>query len=156
MVLTLKEPSPHSFPLIFKRLLEVEANYFLCSEWRKQDPAKSRNFIHSRRRHFHNTKRSLASYVTSPEQAHGGADVLVDESKEAQIHDLGEALKEIEINGNYFGQFSLTVVVYDESLTKVEAACADFYKAFSVHDAQLRSEERRVGKECRSRWSPYH
>ena len=23
------------------------------------------------------------------------------------------------------------------------------------HD-QLRSEERRVGKECRSRWSPYH
>ena len=23
-------------------------------------------------------------------------------------------------------------------------------------DFQLRSEERRVGKECRSRWSPYH
>ena len=22
--------------------------------------------------------------------------------------------------------------------------------------AQARSEERRVGKECRSRWSPYH
>ena len=25
-----------------------------------------------------------------------------------------------------------------------------------VCDIQLRSEERRVGKECRSRWSPYH
>ena len=23
-------------------------------------------------------------------------------------------------------------------------------------EKQLRSEERRVGKECRSRWSPYH
>ena len=23
-------------------------------------------------------------------------------------------------------------------------------------ERQLRSEERRVGKECRSRWSPYH
>src|SRR3989441_9907127 len=23
-------------------------------------------------------------------------------------------------------------------------------------DAEIRSEERRVGKECRSRWSPYH
>ena len=23
-------------------------------------------------------------------------------------------------------------------------------------EAQIRSEERRVGKECRSRWSPYH
>ena len=29
---------------------------------------------------------------------------------------------------------------------------------FSYHDGHLfmRSEERRVGKECRSRWSPYH
>ena len=23
-------------------------------------------------------------------------------------------------------------------------------------DGEIRSEERRVGKECRSRWSPYH
>src|SRR6266436_10173556 len=25
-----------------------------------------------------------------------------------------------------------------------------------LHQCRLRSEERRVGKECRSRWSPYH
>ena len=25
-----------------------------------------------------------------------------------------------------------------------------------VYDVGCRSEERRVGKECRSRWSPYH
>ena len=29
------------------------------------------------------------------------------------------------------------------------------YKAGPGHPV-LRSEERRVGKECRSRWSPYH
>jgi len=140
-VLTLKEPSARSFPLIFKRLLEVEANYFICSEWQKQDQAKSRSFIHSRRRHFHNTKRSLASHLTSSDQPQRGDDVLVDESKEAQIHDLGEALKEIEIKGNYFGNYSLTVVVYDQELAKVESACADFYKAFSIHDAQLYEEQ---------------
>ncbi len=140
-VLTLKEPSGESFPLIFKRLLEVEANYFICSEWQKQDPAKSRSFIHSRRRHFHNTKRSLASYVTTSDQPQRGDDVLVDESKEAQIRDLGEALKEIEIKGNYFGTYSLTIVVYDEELSKVESACSDFYKAFNVHDAQLYEEK---------------
>ena len=28
--------------------------------------------------------------------------------------------------------------------------------AFVVIDYLTRSEERRVGKECRSRWSPYH
>ena len=26
----------------------------------------------------------------------------------------------------------------------------------TITQMQLRSEERRVGKECRSRWSPYH
>src|SRR2546430_7265216 len=28
--------------------------------------------------------------------------------------------------------------------------------AFKYYESQKRSEERRVGKECRSRWSPYH
>ena len=31
----------------------------------------------------------------------------------------------------------------------------DFLSAYSAVNL-LRSEERRVGKECRSRWSPYH
>ena len=31
----------------------------------------------------------------------------------------------------------------------------DIFKKVSGQ-GQLRSEERRVGKECRSRWSPYH
>ena len=29
-------------------------------------------------------------------------------------------------------------------------------KDLFVHQTEVRSEERRVGKECRSRWSPYH
>jgi type IV secretion/conjugal transfer VirB4 family ATPase len=140
-VLTLKEPSAQSFPLVFKRLLEVEANYFISTEWKKQDPAKSRRFIHSRRRHFHNTKRSLASYVTASDQPERVDDILVDESKEAQIHDLGEALKELEIKGNYLGHFSLTVVVFDKDFRLVDAACAEFYKAFTVQDAQLYEEK---------------
>jgi type IV secretion/conjugal transfer VirB4 family ATPase len=140
-VLTLKEPSAQTFPLIFKRLLEVEANYFLCSEWQKQDPAKSRRLIHSRRRHFHNTKRSLASYATTSDAPQRADEVLVDESKEAQVRDLGQALTELEIRGNYFGSYSMTVVVYDRDLAKVEAACADFYKVFTMHDAQLYEEK---------------
>jgi len=35
---------------------------------------------------------------------------------------------------------------------------ADFHPSQlkSLEDFEVRSEERRVGKECRSRWSPYH
>ena len=29
-------------------------------------------------------------------------------------------------------------------------------RIFDINTHALRSEERRVGKECRSRWSPYH
>jgi hypothetical protein len=139
-VLTLKEPSAQTFPLIFKRLLEVEANYFVATEWKKQPPDKSRSLIHSRRRHFHNTKRSLMSHLTLSDHPERTDDVLIDDSKEAQVRDLGLALQELEINGNYFGEFSLTVVIYDLDLAKVERACADFYKVFSVHDAELYEE----------------
>src|SRR5712664_4482807 len=67
-------------------------------------------------------------------------DALLDDSKESQVRELGEGVKEIELHGNYFGQFSLTVVIYDLDLAKVDRACADFYKVFSVHDAQLYEE----------------
>jgi type IV secretion/conjugal transfer VirB4 family ATPase len=68
-------------------------------------------------------------------------DVLLDDSKESQVRELGEAAKELELNGNYFGEFSLTIVIYDLELAKVDRACADFYKVFSVHDAQLYEEK---------------
>src|SRR5712672_4354253 len=68
-------------------------------------------------------------------------DVLLDDSKESHVRELGDAIKEIELHGNYFGQFSLTVVIYDLDLAKVDRACADFYKVFSVHDAQLYVED---------------
>ena len=45
--------------------------------------------------------------------------------------------------GKVFIQQHEEIVITDEKVTDVAAAKA-------------RSEERRVGKECRSRWSPYH
>ena len=36
------------------------------------------------------------------------------------------------------------------------AVTGGVYYAYPAPGVQTRSEERRVGKECRSRWSPYH
>jgi type IV secretion system protein TrbE len=138
-VLTLKEPSAQSFPLIFKRLLEVEANFHVVTEWKKEDSSKTRRVIQAKRRHFHNTKRSFMSQVNINDAT--PQDVLLDDSKEFQVRELGEGIKEIELHGNYFGRFSLTVVIYDVDKAKVDRACADFYKVFSVHDAQLYEEK---------------
>ena len=44
--------------------------------------------------------------------------------------------------------------------TAVKAFAAQGIKSITMDDIAtslgIRSEERRVGKECRSRWSPYH
>jgi type IV secretion/conjugal transfer VirB4 family ATPase len=138
-VLTLKEPSAQSFPLIFRRLLEIRANYHVVTEWKKEDSGKIRRAIQAKRRHFHNTKRSFFSQI-SPIDA-SPHDVLLDDSKESQVRQLGDSMKEIELYGNYFGQFSLTVVIYDLDAEKVQQACAEFYKVFNVHDAQLYDEK---------------
>ena len=96
-VLTLKEPSAQSFPLIFLKLLKVQANFFITTEWQKKDE-QTRARIHSRRRHFHNTKRSFVSYLNTSDAPAAAEDILVDDSKEAQIQNLG-TLKEMEVNG---------------------------------------------------------
>jgi len=138
-VLTLKEPSAQSFPLIFERLLEVQANYHVVTEWKKEDSGAMRRTIQAKRRHFHNTKHSFFSQVNLNDAP--ARDVLADDSKESQVRELGESIKEIELKGNYFGNFSLTVVIYDRDLAKLDRACAEFYKVFSVHDAQLYEEK---------------
>ena len=40
-------------------------------------------------------------------------------------------------------------------LTQMKLVTSE-YKVEAAQAKALRSEERRVGKECRSRWSPYH
>ena len=45
-------------------------------------------------------------------------------------------------------QYGLAIARRPESLNPIQRAM--------FRCLQLRSEERRVGKECRSRWSPYH
>jgi type IV secretion system protein TrbE len=137
-VLTLKEPSAHTFPLILKGLLNVDANYFVATEWRKEDTGKTRSTIQAKRRHFHNTKRSFRSQVSLSDAPQ---DVLLDDSKESQVRELGESIKELELKGNYFGQFSLTIVIYDLAHAKLDRTAAEFYKVFSVHDARVTEEK---------------
>ena len=44
-----------------------------------------------------------------------------------------------------------------EKLKALQAAMEKIEKSFGKGSImKMRSEERRVGKECRSRWSPYH
>ena len=45
----------------------------------------------------------------------------------------------------------------DKNKIAAPVAITDPYNLLGIYPANgVRSEERRVGKECRSRWSPYH
>ena len=52
------------------------------------------------------------------------------------------------------GERAVADIQRETGSTQLDLLLADMSSLASV--SALRSEERRVGKECRSRWSPYH
>ena len=60
-----------------------------------------------------------------------------------ELEDLGSC-KKIKVDKD-----NSTIVNGSGKKSDIEARCSSIKQ-------QVRSEERRVGKECRSRWSPYH
>ena len=68
-----------------------------------------------------------------------------------QLNGLNEELRQMN------SCLSSTNIELSESNQIKEEYIARFIKLCSTYINRLdRSEERRVGKECRSRWSPYH
>jgi len=138
-VLTLKEPPAQTFAHMLRGLLEIPSNYIIASEWKRESNAKMRSLIQSKRRHFHNAKASMMNYLASSSES-APKDMLIDSSAVAQVSELGGCLEELEVKGHYFGQFSMSLVLYDKDRTKLRRSVADCFKIFSTHDAQLTEE----------------
>ena len=66
--------------------------------------------------------------------------MLIDDAAVANVSDLGACLRELEVQGNYFGQFSMTIVLYDEEKSKVRRSVAEVSKVFATQGAQLTEE----------------
>ena len=74
----------------------------------------------------------------------------LDYTNNAHVYDDGvERLADTPINN--LSQRKTNVREYITAVKEDLTKNGDTYSG-----AELRSEERRVGKECRSRWSPYH
>ena len=138
-LLTLKELPSETRPLQLQGLLETPANFHVVIEWHPVDDSKARKEIASRRRHHHNSKTSFISNLQD-RQYTGPRDELVDDSKEAAVAELGAALTALEIEGKNFGEFTLTVVIYDADRLKIEQTIAEFQKLFTQHDGLLYEE----------------
>ena len=138
-VLTLKELPSETRPLLLQGLLDIPANFHVVSEWHPVDNAKARKEIEKRRRHYHNSKTSFVSNLQDRQNV-GPHDELVDDAKAAAVAELGNALTAIGMEGKNFGEFTLSVVIYDQDRAKVEHAVAEFQKLFTQHDGLLYEE----------------
>ena len=138
-VLTLKEPPARTFANLLRGVSELPANFVIASEWKREGAHKARSLIQSKRRHFFNSKTSLLSSI-NPGTAGTSRDMLVDEGAAAMVAALGGSLEEIEVQGRYFGQFSLTLLLYHKDLAVLRRSVAQAFKIFATYDAQLTEE----------------
>ncbi|HWR15499.1 MAG TPA: DUF87 domain-containing protein [Terriglobales bacterium] len=138
-VLTLKEMPSETQPLLLNGLLDIPANFHVVTEWHPVDNADARKEINKRRRHYHNSKTSFLSNLQDRQNT-GPRDELVDDSKEAAVAELGDALTALGMEGKSFGEFTLSAIIYDEDRMKVEQTIGEFQKLFTTHDGLLYEE----------------
>ncbi len=137
-VLSVIEPPAKTFAHMLRSLLELPSNVVVASEWKRVSNIKMRRAIRTKRRHFHNSKTSLANYLSDAPMS--DRHLLVDDADEAMVHELGGALQEMEVNGGSFGEWSMTIVLYDLDRAKLDRAVAECVKRFATQDATVMEE----------------
>ena len=81
------------------------------TEWAPIETAAARKEITKRKRHFNVSKSSFISSMQRDPETYDPRNVIIDESKQADIENLGDCLRVLG-EGQTLGDFSLTVVLY--------------------------------------------
>jgi type IV secretion system protein VirB4 len=138
-VLTMKEAITETRPLVLDALLKIPANFRVVTEWTPLPADKARKEVNKRRRHFNMSKTGFVSQMGNDATKTNPRDVLVDESKQADIENLGDCLRALG-DGQSLGDFSLTIVLYGRSKAELEQLGAEFAGIFTNADGSLFSE----------------
>ncbi|MFP5209742.1 MAG: VirB4 family type IV secretion system protein [Acidobacteriota bacterium] len=138
-VLTMKEAMAETRPLVLDALLKVPANFIACTEWSALPADKARKEVNKRRRHFNIAKTGFVSQMGNDPAKTNPRDVLVDESKQADIENLGDCLRALG-DGAQLGEFSQTIVLYDKDRTALESRVGEFAAIFTNADGSLLAE----------------
>jgi type IV secretion system protein VirB4 len=138
-VLTMKEAITETRPLVLDALLKIPANFRVITEWTPLAADKARKEVNKRRRHFNMSKTGFVSQMGNDASKTNPRDVLVDESKQADIENLGDCLRALG-DGQSLGDFSLTIILYGRSKAELEQLGAEFAGIFTNADGSLFSE----------------
>jgi type IV secretion system protein TrbE len=135
-VLTMKEAITETRPLVLDSLLKIPANFMVCTEWTPLRADKARKEVNKRRRHFNMSKTGFVSQIATDATKTNMRDVLIDESKQADIDNLGDCLRALG-EGQSLGDFSLSIVLYGDSRAQVDQLVGEFVSVFTNADGNL-------------------
>jgi type IV secretion system protein TrbE len=138
-LLTVKEAITETRPLVLDALLKIPANFYVVTEWTPLPIDRARREVNKRRRHFNMSKTGFVSQMGNDTAKTNPRDVLVDESKQADIENLGDCLRCLG-EGQSLGEFSLTIVLYGPSHADLESLVGEFAGVFSNADGNLFAE----------------
>jgi type IV secretion system protein VirB4 len=135
-ILTMKEAIGETRPLVLDALLKVPGNFCAITEWVPVSQDKARKEVNKRRRHFNISKTGFVSQLGNDTATTNPRDVLVDESKQADIEHLGDCLRALG-DGQSLGEFSLTIVLYGKDRLALEHLVGEFAGVFTNADGSL-------------------
>jgi type IV secretion system protein TrbE len=135
-VLTMKDAITETRPLVLDALLKIPASFYVVTEWTPLSTDKARKEVNKRRRHFNMSKTGFISQMGNDASKTNPRDVLVDESKQADIENLGDCLRALG-DGQSLGDFSLTIVVYAPTKTETDQLIGEFTSVFTNADGNL-------------------
>ena len=135
-VLTMKEAISETRPLVLDALLKIPASFYVVTEWTPLSADKARKEVNKRRRHFNVSKTGFVSQMGNDPAKTNPRDVLVDESKQADIENLGDCLRALG-DGQSLGDFSLTIVMYAPTKRETDQLIGEFAGVFTNADGNL-------------------
>jgi type IV secretion system protein VirB4 len=138
-ILTMKEAMSETRPLALDAFLKIPANFCAVSEWVPVPAAAARKEVNKRRRHFNISKTGFVSQLGNDPATTNPRDVLVDESKQADIENLGDCLRALG-DGQQLGEFSLTIVLYGKDRHALDQLVGEFAGVFTNADGSLFAE----------------
>ncbi len=138
-VLTMKEAITETRPLVLDALLKIPASFYVVTEWTPLPTDKARKEVNKRRRHFNMSKTGFISQMGNDTTKTNPRDVLVDESKQADIENLGDCLRALG-DGQSLGDFSFTIVLYGKLKAELDQIVGEFTGVFTNADGDLFAE----------------
>ncbi|HEY1759363.1 MAG TPA: DUF87 domain-containing protein [Bryobacteraceae bacterium] len=138
-MLTMKEAIGETRPLVLDSLLKISANFYAVTEWAPLSAERARKEVNKRRRHFNISKTGFVSQLGNDPAKTNPRDVLVDESKQADIENLGDCLRALG-DGQQLGEFSLTIVLYTKDRSVLDSLAGEFAGVFTNADGSLFQE----------------